>query len=242
MQRAECLFRGASAGAGVATMVLAVALLLIFPASAELTDGFRTPVLAFEFAQSEADLAFLTGSSDAAVQHRRQMDHGQQLDMAFPFAYGGLIALYLMALGRQGIKSAWIGAVIAVAIIPADIRENLVMLEITSALAQGDSIGPFLPALWAATWLKWGCIAASMGFLAFGLLSRKAWYGGTLSAVASAAIVLTWLTGAHPIVAETMLLLVSVFFVFFPVHAVIAAWREFARSRKARTPPQAFKR
>jgi len=58
---------------GIAMVVLSVWMLTRYPATADLTDGYRTPVLAFEFAQTPADLAFMTGDSDSAVRHRAAM-------------------------------------------------------------------------------------------------------------------------------------------------------------------------
>ena len=211
----------ATAVAGLLTMILAVVLMQLFPAKAALTEGFRTPVLAFEFAKSEADLAFLAGQGAAAINHRSDMDRGQRVDMIFPFAYAGLIALLLAGLARNGTKSAWLGFLFALAIVPADIRENLVMLEITAALERGQPIGGLLPALQAATWLKWWCIAISTGFLAIGFFQGKSWLAGTLSLVAAGAIVLTWVTDGQPEVVEAMAIAVAVFFVFFSVRSLL---------------------
>lgn len=60
----------ATAVAGLATLALAIALLLSFPAAAPtatpLHQGFWTPILALEFAKTEGDLAFLTGNGDGS--------------------------------------------------------------------------------------------------------------------------------------------------------------------------------
>ena len=197
-------------------------MLFIYPSAATLSDGFRTPIIAFEFAKSEADLAFLAGSSDTANRHRADIDRGQHLDMVFPFAYGGLMALLLVGLARKGVHSAWVGACFALAIIPSDIRENLVMFDITSALARGQTSANLLPALWSATWIKWWCIAASMGVVAFGSLRRQSWFAGGLAAMAATAIVLTWTSNARPDITEAMSLMVAGFFLFFAMQSVAA--------------------
>jgi len=45
---------------GLATIFLGAILLGIFPSTAELAEGFQTPVIAFEFAKTESDLSFLS--------------------------------------------------------------------------------------------------------------------------------------------------------------------------------------
>jgi hypothetical protein len=61
-------------------------MLLTFPATAALTRGFWTPVLASELAQSEGDPHFLSASGAVAAQLRRQMDAGHRWGMALPVA------------------------------------------------------------------------------------------------------------------------------------------------------------
>ena len=221
----ERIVLAATAFAGLATLVLALAMLFIYPSTATLSDGFRTPIIAFEFAKSEADLAFLAGSSETATRHRADIDRGQHLDMVFPLAYGGLMALLLVGLARKGVRSAWVGACFALAIIPSDIRENLVMFNITSALDRGQTSADLLPALWSATWIKWWCIAASTGFVAFGSFRRQAWVSGGLAAMAATAIVLTWASNARPDITEAMSLMVAGFFLYFAIQSMVACKR-----------------
>lgn len=230
VQRIERIILAATAFVGLATLSLALTMLFIYPSAAKLSDGFRTPIIAFEFAQSEADLAFLAGSSETAIRHRTDIDRGQHLDMVFPFAYGGLMALLLVGLARKGVRSAWVGACFALAIIPADIRENLVMFDITSALDRGQTSAHLLPTLWSATWIKWWCIAASAGFVAFGSFRRQSWFSGGLAAMAATAIVLTWTSNARPDIAEAMSLMVAGFFLFFTIQSVTAFKRAGLRA------------
>lgn len=217
----------AAACCGAATLVIAVTMFTIFPASAELNRGFWSPVLAFEFAMSEADLGFLTGSGDEATRLRAAMDAGHQWDMFFPFAYGGLLAALLVqrALGRE--RLMWIGVPFALATIPTDIRENLVLLDITATLARGESAVPLLPALYVATWLKWGALAVAMGVLAIGLLKHGGRVRAVLGLTGSVLIALTWLTDAYAMVAEIMGLAVFAFFLAVAVVALRDAWRAF---------------
>ena len=227
----------ATAVAALATLLLALLLLFTYPAEAGLTEGFRTPVLAFEFARTAADLEFLTGNSDSAANHRAAMDKGQYIDMLFPFAYAGLLALLLLGLARQGITSAWLGLAFALSIIPSDIRENLLMLEISAALANDQAVTALLPTMHIATWFKWWGLAITAGFLAFAYLRRRHWFAAGLSALACAAIVLSWISDASPMVIETMALLLSLFYLFFAFQAFWALKQaSSATTLRERTP------
>lgn len=221
----------ATALAALATLALAALLLFVYPAKAPLSEGFRTPILAFEFAKTAEDLAFLSGQSEAASQYRANMDRGQRIDMLFPFAYAGLLALLLLALARQGIASAWVGLLFALSIVPSDIHENLVMLETTAALAKDQPLTALLPSLHTATWLKWWGLAITAGFLAFAYLQRRHWFAAGLSALASLAIVLSWLSNAQPMAVESMTLLLSLFYLFFSIQAFWALRQSCKRSQ-----------
>ena len=190
---------------GIAMVVLSVWMLTRYPATAELTDGYRTPVLAFEFAQTPADLAFMTGDSDSAVRHRAAMAAGQQLDTAFPVAYAGLIVFLLLGQARRGRKLAWAGALIGILIVPADWQENAVMAAVLNALSAGDPVEPLLPALWTATWLKWGAIAVAMATLGLGALRERQCISGGLALLAAILIAATAALGAPGWLAEGMM-------------------------------------
>lgn len=58
---------------GIATILLGVNMLFIFPSTAELSQGFRTPINSFEFARTDADLAFLSGSGERRSRPRSNL-------------------------------------------------------------------------------------------------------------------------------------------------------------------------
>jgi len=211
---------------GLATIVLGAILLAIFPSTAELSEGFQTPVIAFEFAKSESDLSFLSGNSELSQLNREKMDAGHSgWDMVFPFAYGGFIALLLLRIKGQGSGFIWLGVVFAVLIIPFDINENLTLLQITSALADSASTEGLLLALYVATWLKWGAIGASIAILAAGYSINKNYWSATVSIVAALGIATCWVFNSEPVLAETMSKLIFLFFVFFSIETGMQAWR-----------------
>lgn len=211
---------------GLATIVLGAVLLGIFPSTAELAEGFQTPVIAFEFAKTESDLSFLSGNSELSRLNREKMDAGHSgWDMAFSFAYGGFIALLLLRIKGQGRGFIWLGVVFAVLIIPFDINENLTLLQITSALAGSASTEALLLGLYVATWLKWGAIGASIAILSAGFTIDKNYWSATVSMLAALGIATCWVFNSEPILAETMSKLIFLFFVFFTIKTGVQAWR-----------------
>jgi hypothetical protein len=214
---------------GIATLLLGVVMLFIFPSTAKMTEGFRTPIIAFEFAKTDADLAFLSGSDEIARENRQKMDNGHRWDAVFPFAYAGFIALLLLHLAARGHRWLWVAMPIALLIIPLDLRENGVLVAITHALDGSGSVSALLRELHAATWLKWGALGISLGALAFGFLADKAYLAAVVSVVAALGIAACWASGSAPRVAETMSMLTALFFLYVPVRAIILAW-QYTRS------------
>lgn len=124
----------------VATLVLTVAT-LAFPlalfgsppdlGSAPMAEGFKTPILALEFAEETEDLDFLQGDEAAAL--RAWLVEVQFLDWFFPLAYAGMAAAFFLGMALRGRFLAVIGVGLALATIPADWQENA---TINSILAE----------------------------------------------------------------------------------------------------------
>lgn len=210
---------------GAATMALGVIMLFVFPSQAELSEGFRTPIIAFEFAKSPADVEFLSGSDAIAVENREMMDEGHRWDAVFPFAYAGFIACLLLHLASRGYRWLWLAVPVALLIIPLDLRENAVLLAITDALEKGDPVEHLLAELHTATWLKWGALGVSLGALAIGFAADRAYLPAAVSAIAALGIAACWVSGSAPRVAETMSALTALFFLYLPARAIFLAWR-----------------
>jgi len=211
---------------GLATIFLGAILLGIFPSTAELAEGFKTPVIAFEFAKTESDLSFLSGNSELSRSNREKMDSGHSgWDMVFPFAYGGFIAFLLLRIKGKSHRFVWLGVVFAVLIIPFDINENLTLLQITSALADSTSTEALLLELHIATWLKWGAIGASIAVLARGFVINKNYLSAMVALLAAVGIATCWVFNSEPILAEVMSVLIFLFFVFFTIETGIQSWR-----------------
>lgn len=210
---------------GAATIALGVGMLFIFPWQANLSEGFRTPIIAFEFARSPGDVAFLTGGDAAAAANRAKMRAGHRWDTVFPFAYAGFIACLLLHLAARGHRWLWFAVPVALLIIPLDLRENAVLVAITDALEQGDPVERLLTELHIATWLKWGALGLSLAALAIALLADRAYLAAAVSAVAALGIAACWASDSAPRVAEAMSALTALFFLYLPARTLVQAWR-----------------
>lgn len=210
---------------GLATILLGLVMVLTFPMSADLAEGFRTPIIAFEFAKTEADLSFLAGSSEASILNREKMVAGHRWDMGFPFAYAGFIALLLLQLTQRNHHFAWLGIIFAVAIIPFDINENLTLLQITAALENSAPVEALLPGLYIATWLKWGAMGVSIAVLAIGFIASKEYLSATVSSLAALGIAICWASGSEPSITELMSALTFIFFLLLSIKSCRQSWK-----------------
>jgi hypothetical protein len=213
-----------SAIMGIATVVLGLIMLFVFPSSAELSAGFRTPIIAFEFARTDADLAFLTGDSEAGRENREKMDAGHRWDTAFPFAYAGFIALLLLQGVTRGKHWLALAIPIALLIIPLDLRENSILLAITNALGNSASTEVLLQELHVATWWKWGALGLSVAALSIGYFAEKAYPSAAISALAALSVVACRVSDSEPALTEVMSAAIFVFFAYFSIRCCIHAW------------------
>ena len=219
----------ASATFGIATVILGLIMLFVFPSSAELSAGFRTPIIAFEFAKTDADLAFLSGDSAMARLNRKKMNAGHRWDMVFPFAYAGFVALLLLQSVKRGQYWLALAIPIALLIIPFDLRENTILLAITNALDNSASTEVLLQELHVATWLKWGALGISIAALAVGSIAEKARLSASLAAVTSLSIAICWVSGSKPVIAEAMSAAILLFFFYFSIGSCMQAWKRLPR-------------
>jgi len=209
---------------GMATILLAIIMVFTFPASADLSEGFRTPILAFEFAKTEADLSFLSGNGELNKLNREKMDAGHFWDMGFPFAYSGFIALMLLQITKSGHRFVWLGVLFAVSIIPFDINENLILLELTKALGNSAPIEALLLELHIATWLKWGALGASIAVLAVGFAVSREYLSAAVSLLTTLGVAVCWASSSDSSVVEAMSTLIFLFFLIFFIKACIQSW------------------
>jgi hypothetical protein len=178
---------------GLGAVVMTLVLSAIGPRpAAPLPAGFITPVLAFEFAETEAGVMalFAPAGQPEGDAVRAAMDRVNRLDFLYIALYGGCLVTFALTCARlTGRRVYWAAAALAVAIMAADVLENLQLLAITRDLGTAD-IGPALARLRLFTWLKWG------GLALWFLLMRPAFASaGRLGAFIGLAAVLPLLLG-----------------------------------------------
>lgn len=88
-----------------------------------LHDGFRSPILALEFATRTEHLAFLQG--EAGADMRDWLRRVQFIDAFFPLAYAGMAACLFLGMTLRGNVLALVGIGLALATVVADWQENL---------------------------------------------------------------------------------------------------------------------
>jgi hypothetical protein len=142
---------------GLGALVMTVVLWLIGPREiGVLPSGFMTPVVAFEFAQTTAEVRqlFEPPGSTAAV------DRVNRWDFLYMVLYNGFIIAFAIACGRQtGNRYFYAVAALPLLIWFADAMENVQLLGLTGRIESGDTMGDLLSRLRFYTWLKWGGLA-----------------------------------------------------------------------------------
>ena len=149
--------------AGLMVLVMSIILVMIFPSKApKMPDGFFTPIIAFEFIQTKAEVFQLFVSTDGKV-HQPMIDAmnlGNQLDYIYMCLYSAFLLLFCATCARLSEKKFYyIGAVISLVVLASDAMENVQLLGITAGIASGD-FDAQLNFLYVFTWIKWGGIAA----------------------------------------------------------------------------------
>jgi len=147
---------------GLLVIVMSMILVTIFPSKAsKMPQGFFTPIIAFEFIETKAEVFQLFASTDGTIRQTMvdAMDLGNQLDFIYMFLYSLFLLMFCLKCAEISSKKYYyIGAVIAVAVLSADALENIQLLGITANLETGN-FKQYLAWLHLFTWMKWGGIA-----------------------------------------------------------------------------------
>jgi len=143
---------------GIATLVMTLVLALVGPrATGPLPDGFITPVMAFEFAESAAEVTTLFEPEGSAAA----MDRVNRWDFLFMTLYSLFLVTFALAAALDsGQFTLWFAAALAPLILLADVMENVQLLNLTAQLSLGGGMESALARLHLFTWLKWGGLAA----------------------------------------------------------------------------------
>ena len=142
---------------GLGAVVMSLILTLIGPReTGPLPDGFITPVVAFEFAESAAEVATLFEPEGSAAA----MDRLNRWDFLFMALYSLFLTTFALAAALDsGRFTLWFAAALAPLILLADVMENVQLLNLTTQLSLGGGMESALDRLHLFTWLKWGGLA-----------------------------------------------------------------------------------
>ena len=173
-------FKRTAGIAGVITILMGIVLAGAFPVSSpEMPKGFFTPIIAFEFIETKAEVEKLLawGNTSERTDLIEAMRLGIALDYVFMCAYSLFLGLFCCVCYRKSQKRRYLVGVLAAPIVCiADGIENLQLLNIMTNLLAEEAISFQLELLSISTWIKWGGIA-----VIFSLLVPYLWKGGPLS-------------------------------------------------------------
>lgn len=150
---------------GIGALAMTLILALIGPReTGPLPPGFITPIMAFEFARSEAEVYQLFEPEGAAAA----MDRVNRWDFLYMTLYSAFLGTFALAAARRaGRPVFYVAAAMAVIILFADAMENLQLLGLTFRISlDGGSLTTTLERLHVYTWLKWGGLAVYFLLLA----------------------------------------------------------------------------
>lgn len=143
---------------GLGALVMTLVLALIGPREVgPMSPGFITPVMAFEFARSEAEVVRLFEPEGSAAA----MDRVNRWDFLYMALYGLFLVTFALAAALDSDQyTPWFAAGLALLIPLADAMENVQLLRLTSQSAFGGAgMADALGRLHLFTWLKWGGLA-----------------------------------------------------------------------------------
>ena len=147
---------------GLCVICFSIVLLFVFPTDVpKLPDGFSTPIIAFEFAKTQEEVAGLFGPQNS--REREDLVSAMNRGNALDYLYMILYTAFLFEIARAFRKTrdslpplAVMG--LCVAVLVSDALENVVLFAITGKLATLDFESE-LRLLGFFTWAKWGGLA-----------------------------------------------------------------------------------
>ena len=150
----------------------------------EAPEGFPSFIVAFEFAQTPADLQLLLGNFSSNAIHK--IDVGNFLDFGFMLTNTALLILSFLKFSKTFHKK-WLklGAGLAIIIFLADFSENIFLRRLTDNFltsAPEETIVSNLTGLHIFTWIKWGVLAVAFS-LFYSIFCKRKWYIGIVGIV-----------------------------------------------------------
>ena len=222
---------------GLGAIAMTLVLALIGPRQiGPLPPGFITPVMAFEFAETPAEVLTMFQPTGAAAA----MDRVNRWDFLYMALYNGFLGMFALAAARHsGRRFFYIPAALALVILAGDALENVQLLGLTyRTTLDGGSLDALLGRLRFYTWLKWGGLALYGLLIAVyfrGLPGRWRWVAPVVVLPAVLAVLALVARGLPH---ELMALGVGVMFVLLTVFAWRAAGGDALHVVADSNPPQ----
>lgn len=210
---------------GVGTILMTLVMTAIGPRpTAPLPTGYITPVLAYEFATTEAEVAalFAPAGRPAGDAVRAAMDRVNRFDFLYIVLYGSFLATFALVCAHTTRRPLFLlAAALAPLIMLADVLENIQLLTMTARLGTQD-IAANLARLHWFTWLKWGGLA--LWFLMMRpYFSAHGGWGRAIALVSLLPLPLGLVAFVWPgVAAELFALAIGLLFIMLTVYA----WRE----------------
>ncbi len=206
---------------GVLVILMSIVLMRVFPKKAPvMPEGFFTPIIAFEFIQSRAEVVRMFGGSDieTRLEMVKAMDLGNRLDYIYMCLYSMFLLMFSAGCAKASAKKYYYtGVLIAVMVLLADALENVQLLSITSKIANGD-FDAELVRLHMFTWIKWGGIATVFLMLSPWFMKGK-FFSKIIGATGLASFILGAVSYLHrSVVNEIFCLTVGVMFLLMIIY------------------------
>lgn len=135
--------------------------------------GYQSKIIAFEFVTNVDEVREVLGS--LSTEELAGMDRGNYIDFAFVLCYGTFISYFFWLAHRYlGVRWFKIGIGLGVLVFLGDVLENIQLLNITRAYANGPDqmeVSAFVDQLQLFTWIKW--IGLSITLLLAALAFRR---------------------------------------------------------------------
>jgi hypothetical protein len=146
---------------GLVVVLVSLVLTGIFPKEAlVMPEGFKTPILAFEFVKTNQEIINLFGTEDEVRADLVQaFDLGNWVDFVYMVLYSAFLFRFAAtAVTQSRRKLFYVGSLLAGVILLGDLLENIQLLQITAVIDSGN-FNQQLALLPIFTWVKWGGLA-----------------------------------------------------------------------------------
>ncbi len=219
---------------GIAVLLLGQSLTQIFPQDGNgFAPGYGAPVIAFEFARSQADLLAIFGPESDPLQVSRlaMMRTGNERDYPFMLLYAGFLASGLIALWRElRLRPLLAAAMLPILAALCDAWENWLLFDIQAAFTLGD----YSPAMASLAWpvaAKFLLLAATNVAIGLGLAQMGRWsqLAGTLVIVACITAAMALI--APPVFGWTLAAAIGGGWIALLGLAAVGSWAAFVKRR-----------